>query len=68
MGYAQLSDSEVNSIVGRNDFYATRNCIMSLNRGRARKLLESFAVGRWHTQVRQSVALEGANAVTGATA
>ncbi|MEP6834771.1 MAG: BLUF domain-containing protein [Gemmatimonas sp.] len=54
MGYAQLSNADANAIVGRNDFYAARSCITSLNPGRARKLLQAFASGRWQTPIRRS--------------
>ncbi|MEO7998133.1 MAG: BLUF domain-containing protein [Gemmatimonadaceae bacterium] len=54
MGYAQISDADADAIVGRNDFYAARSCLMSLNPGRARKLLQAFASGRWQSQVRAS--------------
>jgi len=59
MGYAQINDSEANDIVGRNDFYAARNCLMSMNPGRARKLLQAFGAGRWHTLVRPSANATG---------
>ena len=55
MGYAQITDADANAIVGRNDFYAARSCIMSLNPGRARKLLQAFAAGRWQTPIRRTV-------------
>jgi hypothetical protein len=55
MGYAPLSEADAQTIVGFNDFYGARSCLQSLNPGRARKLLQAFATGRWHTPIQRTV-------------
>lgn len=55
MGFAELSENEAKEIVGLNDFYRGGLCLETLNVGRARKLLQAFAAGRWHTQLRPDV-------------
>lgn len=55
MGYADVDERETAQIVGTNDFFQGRSCLQTLNAGRARKLLQAFAAGRWHSQLRHDV-------------
>ena len=47
MGYASLSVREMAEHAGVNDFFAQATCISQLGPGRAKKLLQAFARGRW---------------------
>lgn len=47
MGYAELSRSELGQIDGMNDFFEGRRCLADIDSGRAKKILDAFAKGRW---------------------
>ena len=51
MGYAALSRSDLESIPGLNDFFQSRETLIDLPESRARKLMESFAEGRWRARI-----------------
>jgi hypothetical protein len=48
MGFQTLEVADLGELLGENDFFDARSCVEQLNRGRARKLLEAFAKGRWN--------------------
>ena len=47
MGYAAASGTDLNEIEGLNDFFAEGSCLADIDRGRAKKLLNVFAKGKW---------------------
>jgi hypothetical protein len=47
MGFSQVSRKELALISGTNDFFSGSSCFLSLDSGRARKLLSAFREGRW---------------------
>ncbi|MCB1748933.1 MAG: BLUF domain-containing protein [Gammaproteobacteria bacterium] len=47
MGYAELSRAEIMATPGLNDFFQDGRCLQALDDGRAKKLLQAFASGRW---------------------
>lgn len=49
MGYAERTAAELETLDGMNDFFAGANCLAEIDEGRARKLLLSFARGRWRS-------------------
>lgn len=51
MGYSEISESELETIDGLNDFFQHGNSLTSLTQGRAKKLLAAFAQGRWRTKL-----------------
>jgi hypothetical protein len=55
MGFAEFTSEQAADLVGGNDFYSAQHCLQSMTPGRSRKLLEAFAIGRWHTQLRAAV-------------
>ncbi|MEP7384564.1 MAG: BLUF domain-containing protein [Gemmatimonadota bacterium] len=56
MGFATLNQRDYLELVGLNDFFEAASCVATLPLGRARKLLDAFARGRWRAT------LEGAAA------
>jgi hypothetical protein len=52
MGYSAISKYDVAKIVGANDFFGARSCFVELDGGRAKRLLEAFAAGRWRVKLR----------------
>jgi hypothetical protein len=50
MGFASVDRADVQRLVGENDFFATAQCLESINPGRARKLLTAFGAGRWRAE------------------
>jgi EAL domain-containing protein (putative c-di-GMP-specific phosphodiesterase class I) len=51
MGFASLTPADVARLVGGNDFFSDASCFAQLDQGRARKLLDAFARGRWRSHV-----------------
>jgi len=47
MGFSQVSRKELAQISGTNDFFSGSSCFLSLDSGRAKKLLSAFREGRW---------------------
>jgi hypothetical protein len=47
MGFASLSLAECAQFAGVNDFFTASTCVEQLGPGRAKKLLQAFARGRW---------------------
>lgn len=47
MGFYHPDLEALQSIDGFNDFFTSRTCLADLDRGRAKKLLQAFAQGRW---------------------
>ena len=51
MGFSQLEAFELDQIEGMGDFFSQGHTLAQLPAGRARKLLEAFAKGRWRSQL-----------------
>ncbi len=51
MGFADVSTSDLDEMVGVNDFFSAASCFGNLDRGRAKKLLAAFKEGRWRSRV-----------------
>ena len=47
MGFPDVTETELAEMVGLNDFFHGGSCLAELDAGRAKKLLEAFAQGRW---------------------
>lgn len=47
MGYASISRRELEKIDGMNDFFSGKTCLADIDKGRAQKILNAFAEGRW---------------------
>ena len=47
MGYVSISRSELEKIEGMNDFFKGGSCLADIDKGRAKKILNAFAGGRW---------------------
>lgn len=47
MGFRQVSDEMLAELDGLNDFYSARTCLDSVDEGRATKIIDAFARGRW---------------------
>jgi hypothetical protein len=50
MGYVEPSRTEIIATPGLNDFFQGGRCLRDLDDGRAKKLLQAFAKGRWRLQ------------------
>jgi hypothetical protein len=50
MGFASLSRQELAKIEGINDFFTGNTCLANINAGRAKKILNAFAQGRWRLE------------------
>ncbi|MGF1644981.1 MAG: BLUF domain-containing protein [Thiotrichales bacterium] len=48
MGYAEISDVDINKIPGLNDFFTEGRSFADLEPGRVHKLLDAFREGQWH--------------------
>ena len=48
MGFSTASRQELTGIVCVNDFFTGSHCFLSMDPGRAKKLLGAFRDGRWH--------------------
>lgn len=55
MGFSAATREELAGISGLNDFFRKAHCFDTIDAGRAKKLLEAFAEGRW----RQTLADNG---------
>lgn len=55
MGFSDVSESDLARIVGLNDFFSGGSCLGDLDVGRAKKLLDAFAHGRWRAKLNPSV-------------
>ena len=51
MGYLKMTQQEIETIEGLNDFFGDATCLAQIDGGRARKLLRSFADGRWRSRL-----------------
>jgi len=56
MGFAEAAAAELTGVEGLSDFYQDGNSFVSLQPGRAKKLLSAFADGRWHRGVKSNAA------------
>lgn len=50
MGYASLGQDAARRLAGGNDFFASAECLQSIQPGRAKKLLAAFGAGRWRVE------------------
>lgn len=51
MGFAEVTEEDLKSIDGLEDFFGTDYLLTSLDPGRTKKLLKAFREGRWRSQV-----------------
>jgi hypothetical protein len=51
MGFSDVTEIELADIVGLNDFFRGGSCLAELDVGRAKKLLDAFAHGRWRARL-----------------
>ncbi len=58
MGFSQLEAFELDQIEGLGDFFAQGHTLAQIPPGRARKLLEAFAQGRWRSQLQGTHTLQ----------
>jgi hypothetical protein len=47
MGFSTAALLDMGEIIGENDFFTDASCLMRLDSGRAKKLLQAFGSGRW---------------------
>jgi hypothetical protein len=47
MGFSNVALTEVQALIGENDFFTDATCLEHLSPGRARKVLNAFRQGRW---------------------
>jgi hypothetical protein len=47
MGFSEISRQELVKIDGANDFFTEKTCLVNIKAGRAIKILDAFAKGRW---------------------
>jgi hypothetical protein len=50
MGFSSVSPEKLRKISGLNDFFSGGACFTELDSGRAKKLLDAFADGRWRAK------------------
>ncbi len=50
MGFASISRQELAKVEGINDFFTGNTCSVNINAGRAKKILDAFAKGRWRLE------------------
>ena len=51
MGFSSVTPEELSQVDGLNDFFRDRSCFVGLDSGRGKKLLASFAEGRWRAKL-----------------
>jgi hypothetical protein len=51
MGFSSVTLEELRQVDGLNDFFLDGSCFVGLDSGRAKKLLASFAEGRWRAKL-----------------
>jgi hypothetical protein len=51
MGFSSVTPEELRQVDGLNDFFRDGSCFVGLDSGRAKKLLATFAEGRWRAQL-----------------
>ncbi|EHL29273.1 BLUF domain-containing protein [Legionella drancourtii] len=47
MGFANATKAQLSMIEGMNDFFNEEKCLVNIKSGRAKKILNAFASGRW---------------------
>lgn len=52
MGFSEIDPSEIEKMDGLNDFFHEGQVLESTTPGRAKKLLEAFANGRWRARLK----------------
>lgn len=51
MSYSHMTRSALDQVPGLNDFFLRGSCLEALDSGRAKRLLDAFAHGRWRTSL-----------------
>lgn len=51
MGFSSVTPEELRQVDGLNDFFRDGSCFVGLDNGRAKKLLATFAEGRWRARL-----------------
>ena len=54
MGFAEVTDDQLVSTLGLNDFFGRQSSLLSIGKGRARKLLQAFSEGIWHLSEKET--------------
>jgi muconolactone delta-isomerase len=52
MGYAQVSEKELESIEGLNDFFTEGKSFTNMNENQVQNILEAFKSGKWHQKIK----------------
>lgn len=47
MGFKNITDEMLSQVDGLNDFFVAKTCLSSVNQGRAVRILDAFARGKW---------------------
>lgn len=58
MGFSMVDPARLRRIDGLNDFFGAGRSLADLDEGRARKLFQAFAAGRWRRRIEAAEALE----------
>jgi EAL domain-containing protein (putative c-di-GMP-specific phosphodiesterase class I) len=59
MGYADLKEVDVDTIVGFNDFFTQDEPLARIDQGRAKRLLNLFKQGQWRSRIRNHIRKKG---------
>ena len=51
MGFADISQHDLESIIGLNDFFKNGACFNQINQDRVKKLLNAFKQGQWRAKI-----------------
>lgn len=52
MGHSGISQNDLKSVEGLNDFFSSKRCYTELDHGRAKKLLSAFKDGKWRASIK----------------
>lgn len=52
MGYAEISEEELASVEGLNDFFAEGKSFSNMNENQVENILEAFKSGKWHQKIK----------------
>ncbi len=53
MGFANITNEQLETIEGLNDFFTEKKCLADIDPGRAKKLLKAFSSGHWQQQLQK---------------
>lgn len=51
MGFADITQHDLESIIGLNDFFKSGACFNQINQDRVKKLLNAFKQGQWRAKI-----------------